>query len=598
VATVGSYLIAADNASGTNKFYVSDTGTGYFTGRLGIGNAGPANTLTVGPTTYVGLDFSAGNASGTFGLGNAGGSVQIYATQRMDFYALYPSYTTATFSIASGTVGINQLVPGATLEVDSSSTTVVTEIVKSKSGQTSDLVEWDTSTGLVLGKVDPNGTLTANNLQVAFNGNVLGTSNTVTTTNAVALGNSHTVSGSNGVAMGYNNSVTGGYAVAIGEWDNATGAYSVALGGWNNVGGSGSITMGDTNTVTGGSYGSVALGYHNYVNSIRAVALGDTNTAGGISYAFGTGNNATGGGAAFGFNSTASGSTAMALGNYAKVTTGTAFAWGDGVQAGNAGSMIIGAGGGTSSLIQNIGGYSLMVSFDTTNAKPAIVAGPAGSGVINHVSLGGPSLPPGGYDATHPIDVVSSARFWGSICVKGIAAACSGNTAGTVYATATTITAADLAENMAVADDELAPGDVVVLDSERDDTYIRSSSAYQSFVIGVVSTKPGVTLGGESKHSRPVALAGRVPVNVTLEGGPIHRGDALVASSTPGKAMRAVDRRRGGVIGMSLTDYNGEPVVAAVAATPADDDGVARANGHQVLMFVGHHGRVRQPASQ
>jgi hypothetical protein len=39
--------------------------------------------------------------------------------------------------------------------------------------------------------------------------------------------------------------------------------------------------------------------------------------------------------------------------------------------------------------------------------------------------------------------------------------------------------------------------------------------------------------------SRPVlAIAGRVPTSVTTENGPIAVGDLLVASSTPGTAMR------------------------------------------------------------
>ncbi|GAA0715334.1 hypothetical protein [Dokdonella soli] len=36
-----------------------------------------------------------------------------------------------------------------------------------------------------------------------------------------------------------------------------------------------------------------------------------------------------------------------------------------------------------------------------------------------------------------------------------------------------------------------------------------------------------------------LALAGRVPVKVTNEGGPIRIGDLLVASPTLGRAMRA-----------------------------------------------------------
>jgi len=54
----------------------------------------------------------------------------------------------------------------------------------------------------------------------------------------------------------------------------------------------------------------------------------------------------------------------------------------------------------------------------------------------------------------------------------------------------------------------------------------------------------------------PVALVGRVPVNVTSEGGSISVGDFLTTSSTPGKAMKAT--RAGRVIGMALGSFDGE----------------------------------------
>jgi hypothetical protein len=50
-----------------------------------------------------------------------------------------------------------------------------------------------------------------------------------------------------------------------------------------------------------------------------------------------------------------------------------------------------------------------------------------------------------------------------------------------------------------------------------------------------------------------LALAGRVPVKVTAENGPIRPGDLLVASSTPGHAMRAPQRvAPGTVVGKAM----------------------------------------------
>ncbi|MFM9458737.1 hypothetical protein, partial [Streptomyces europaeiscabiei] len=59
--------------------------------------------------------------------------------------------------------------------------------------------------------------------------------------------------------------------------------------------------------------------------------------------------------------------------------------------------------------------------------------------------------------------------------------------------------------------------------------FAKSTSSEQANAAGVISTEAGVELGSDTKESRPVALAGRVPVNVTLEGGPITVGDFLVS---------------------------------------------------------------------
>ena len=121
----------------------------------------------------------------------------------------------------------------------------------------------------------------------------------------------------------------------------------------------------------------------------------------------------------------------------------------------------------------------------------------------------------------------------GSICAKSTVAACAGSTAGNIYANNTTVQAADLAEHMPTADTTLVPGDVVVIGSASSGDsadFQKSTHANQANAMGVVSTSPGVTLGTDTKSSRPIALAGRVPVNVTLEGGAIAIGDYLVAS--------------------------------------------------------------------
>jgi hypothetical protein len=104
---------------------------------------------------------------------------------------------------------------------------------------------------------------------------------------------------------------------------------------------------------------------------------------------------------------------------------------------------------------------------------------------------------------------------------------------------------ADVAELFDSAE-AVEPGDVVCLDVGGD-RIVASSVATDPAVLGVVSTAPGLTLnaantaegGRDGEHAVAVALCGRVPCKVSAENGPISRGNLLVASATPGHAMRA-----------------------------------------------------------
>jgi hypothetical protein len=98
---------------------------------------------------------------------------------------------------------------------------------------------------------------------------------------------------------------------------------------------------------------------------------------------------------------------------------------------------------------------------------------------------------------------------------------------------------ADFAE-MFPAEESLAPGDVLVIGP--DGRLARSTQAYEPTVVGVYSTQPGYLGGGEHRGKKgyaPLAVVGIVPVKVSAENGPIHPGDLLVASATPGHAMKA-----------------------------------------------------------
>jgi hypothetical protein len=125
------------------------------------------------------------------------------------------------------------------------------------------------------------------------------------------------------------------------------------------------------------------------------------------------------------------------------------------------------------------------------------------------------------------------------------------------YALAYRLVGADYAEIYYSTDGGLSPGEVVSLDGTGPSQIEPSQSAYDPNVIGVVSTQPGQVEGAEDGSGQPVpiGLAGRVPVDVDAENGPIQPGDYLVASSTPGVAMLATNP--GMSIGQALTGWTG-----------------------------------------
>ena len=109
----------------------------------------------------------------------------------------------------------------------------------------------------------------------------------------------------------------------------------------------------------------------------------------------------------------------------------------------------------------------------------------------------------------------------------------------------------DLAENIFSAEEVEAADVVVVADDMK---VIKSYKAYDKKVVGVISTAPAATFGGNMGNV-PLAISGRVPVKVTDENGPIEPGDLLTTSSMLGHAMKCNDYKKcfGNIIGKSLT---------------------------------------------
>jgi hypothetical protein len=125
---------------------------------------------------------------------------------------------------------------------------------------------------------------------------------------------------------------------------------------------------------------------------------------------------------------------------------------------------------------------------------------------------------------------------------------------------------ADVAEAFAVEGvvAEYEPGDVLAISTRSDRRVEKAGGRYSTRVIGVYATKPGVLLTERDVNASlddlvPVGVVGVIPTKVTTENGAIRRGDLLVASSTPGHAMKATSRSRmlGAVIGKALGEFAG-----------------------------------------
>jgi hypothetical protein len=128
------------------------------------------------------------------------------------------------------------------------------------------------------------------------------------------------------------------------------------------------------------------------------------------------------------------------------------------------------------------------------------------------------------------------------------------------YMNAFQSTGADLAE-VYYSHDNTEPGDLLSIDGSLNAGVKKTSSAYESSLLGIVTTKPGYVLSdseGADPTAQPVqmALTGRVPVKVSNENGAIKTGDALTSSSKPGVAMKATGP--GWVIGVAMQDFDAE----------------------------------------
>lgn len=145
---------------------------------------------------------------------------------------------------------------------------------------------------------------------------------------------------------------------------------------------------------------------------------------------------------------------------------------------------------------------------------------------------------------------------YGGICVDNDGT-CTASTSGRITSVESQTGNSDLAE-MYFSSDDLEPGELITLAGGLSITRANQDDTLP--ILGVVSTKPGLTLGyddtslekGETPY--PVALKGRVPVQLSTENGPIKKGDKLMLSSLPGIAAKATGTAT--VVGIALEDFD------------------------------------------
>ncbi|HSW96229.1 MAG TPA: hypothetical protein VLF89_00220, partial [Candidatus Saccharimonadales bacterium] len=114
----------------------------------------------------------------------------------------------------------------------------------------------------------------------------------------------------------------------------------------------------------------------------------------------------------------------------------------------------------------------------------------------------------------------------------------------------------DVAEDYGTRDDSLEAGDVVAMDSNEQQMVKKAGKS--DSVVGIYSENPGFRLSQQDTNINggravPIALAGRVPVKVSTENGPIHIGDLLTQSSKVGVAMKAT--KPGFMVARAFADY-------------------------------------------
>ena len=236
-------------------------------------------------------------------------------------------------------------------------------------------------------------------------------------------------------------------------------------------------------------------------------------------------------------------------------------------------------GGGVITVSQADASTGVIIDGDFTNANGGGAVSVNDNASAVRVRLDGESVGTGGEisvfddDGTETIEILGSetATSGGQIVLRGSDGIAeieidgefgAAGDSGRIITPVLQITGgADLSEEFDISG-EFEPGMVVVIDEHNPGKLLKSTSAYDAKVAGVVAgaggVKPGLIMAQKNKDEvdgkNSVALTGRVYCWVDASFGEIKAGDMLTTSATPGHAMKASDRDRahGAVIGKAM----------------------------------------------
>jgi hypothetical protein len=394
----------------------------------------------------------------------------------------------------------------------------------------------------------------------------------------VGGGKSNSASGSRStVGGGGSNNASDGYATVGGGYaDTASGEYATVGGGWSNKASNAYATVGGGSAnVASAGFGTVAGGVGNIASGFGSSTVG----GGGYNIASGTGATVPGGS-----NNTAAGVNSFAAGSRAKANHYSTFVWADSTSADfastGAGQFLVRASGGVGLGSGSPGTRALYVTNDFTGAFSQMVEFESSTDPSTDndmLAVDAPSTAPAGFQFIE--------------CARGSDNEFKVNGDGNVYADGGYNTpASDFAEMIRVSSgaSTVEPGDVMVIDPNNLRATLKSSQTRSTLVAGIYSTKPGF-IGSERDWDKPtgqeelgtytlkdmatefneipLAVVGIVPCKVSAENGPIHPGDLLVTSSTPGHAMRDNNPKVGTVLGKALGSLSSGTGVIKVLVT-------------------------------